>query len=104
MTEVFTVEMFTGHVGSKFLMHFGDSQTAELELISAADVGSSPRQAQFSLVFQGPQDAPAAQGIFRVDHDELGELDLFLVPIARNNIGISYEAVFNQMIDVPQTV
>jgi uncharacterized protein DUF6916 len=99
MTDVFTIEMFSGHENSKFLMHYGDSQTAELELISVKDVGSSPRQSQFSLVFKGPPDGPAAQNIFRLEHEKLGALDLFLVPIARDKDGFSYEAIFNRMIE-----
>lgn len=99
MTDVLTIDTFSGHVNTKFLMHYGDSQTAELELISVTDVGSSPRQVQFSLVFQGPPDGPPAQNIFRLEHEKLGALDLFLVPIARNKDGLSYEAVFNRMVE-----
>lgn len=99
MTDVFTIEMFSGHENSKFLMHYGDSQTVELELISVTDTGSSPRQAQFSLVFQGPPNGPAAQNIFRLDHQKLGALDLFLVPIGRNKDGFQYEAIFNRMVE-----
>jgi hypothetical protein len=98
MPETFTIEMFEGHQNSKFQMHYGDSQTAELELVRVTDVGSSERQKQFSLVFLGPLDAPIAQGIYRVDHDKLGALDLFLVPIARDNSGVSYEAIFNSVV------
>jgi len=99
MTDVFKMEMFSGHVNTKFLMHYGESHTAELELISVTDVGSSPKQAQFSLKFVGPGDGPAAQGIFRLDHEALGALDLFLVPIARDKDGLRYEAVFNRVIE-----
>jgi hypothetical protein len=99
MTEIFTMDMFSGHVNTKFLMHYGDSKTAELDLISVTDVGSSSRQSQFSLQFQGPGDGPAAQGIFRLDHEKLGALDLFLVPIARTKDGLSYEAVFNRVFE-----
>lgn len=99
MTDVFKIEKFSGHENSKFLMHYGDAQTAELELISVTDVGSAPRQAQFSLVFKGPQNGPAAQNIFRLEHEKLGTLDLFLVPIGRDKDGLTYEAVFNRMLD-----
>jgi hypothetical protein len=98
MPDIFTIEMFEGHQNSKFRMHYGDSQTAELELVSVKDVGSSERQKQFSLRFLGPMDAPIAQGIYRVDHDKLGALDLFLVPIARDSSGVSYEAIFNRIV------
>jgi hypothetical protein len=97
MTEVFTMDMFSGHVNTKFLMRYGDSQTAELELISVTDVGSSPRQSQFSIQFVGPKEGPTAQGIFRLEHERLGALDLFLVPIARDKDGLRYEAVFNRV-------
>jgi hypothetical protein len=99
MTEIFTMDMFSGHVNTKFLMHYGDSRTAEIELISVTDVGSSARQSQFSLQFAGPGDGPAAQGIFRLDHETLGALDFFLVPIARDKDGLRYEAVFNRVIE-----
>ena len=34
------------------------------------------------------------QRIYRLEHAELGGLDLFLVPIGRDASGITYEAVF----------
>lgn len=99
MTEIFTIDTFSGHVGTRFLMRYGDAQTAEVELISVTDVGSSPRQSQFSLVFVGPYEAPVAQGIYRIEHDKLGALDLFLVPIGRDKDGVKYEAIFNRVIE-----
>lgn len=99
MPETFTIELFAGHLNTKFRMHYGDSQSAELQLVSATDVGSSERQRQFSLVFLGPLDAPILQGIYRVEHDDLGNLDLFLVPIARDDKGVRYEAIFNSVVE-----
>ena len=98
MLGYFTLDQFSPEVDSKFLMHYGDGRTAELRLVSATDVGSSPRQTQFSLIFQGPTDAPLFQSIFRLDHETLGTLDLFLVPIGRNETGVQYEAIFNRII------
>jgi len=97
MTDVFTIDTFSGHVGSKFLMSYGDSQTAEVELLSVTDLGSSPRQMQFSLIFVGP--GPVAQGTYRLGHDALGALDLFLVPIGKDESGVRYEAVFNRVFE-----
>jgi len=99
MPEIFTIEMFEGHQNSKFQMHYDDSQTAELELVGVKDVGSSERQKQFALRFLGPMEAPILQGIYRLDHDTLGSLDLFLVPIARDNTGVTYEAIFNRVVE-----
>src|SRR5262245_54115618 len=91
-----TVDTFSSHLNSKFQMHYGDSQTAELELISVTDVGSSPRQIQFSLIFLAPETAPVWQSIYRLDHDELGTLNLFLVPIGKDRQGVQYEAIINR--------
>ena len=99
MTELFTMDTFSGHVGTRFLMHYGDSQTAELELISVSDVGSSPRQIQFSLEFQGPADAPSRRGIYRIEHNTLGALELFLVPIGKNQTGVRYKRSSNRALE-----
>lgn len=98
MAEFFTIDDFAEHVNTKFVMLYGDAP-AELKLLSVTDVGSSARQIQFSLVFLGPNEAPVSQGIYRVDHDKLGELSLFLVPIGRDANGVKYEAIFNRVLE-----
>ena len=97
MTETATIETFSQLTNKKFVMHFGESQSTELELVNVADVGSSDRQIQFSLVFVG-RNAPVMQGIYRLEHDELGTFDLFLVPIGMDQNGIQFEAIFNRML------
>lgn len=49
---------------------------------------------QFSLTFDGPRDPLLEQKMYHLEHGELGGLDLFLVPIARDDEGTTYEAVF----------
>jgi hypothetical protein len=51
-------------------------------------------QPAFSLTFHGPGERREQQ-IFKLDHAELGEFELFLVPIAQLEGGIAYEAVIN---------
>ena len=48
----------------------------------------------FSLVFRGPVDPVVAQSIRPLAHDELGELEIFLVPIRQDAEGTEYQAVF----------
>ena len=48
----------------------------------------------FSLYFMAPAELVLPQGIRPLVHDELGELDIFLVPVAREPEGIRYQAVF----------
>ncbi|MGA6982749.1 MAG: hypothetical protein WBZ11_14440 [Candidatus Sulfotelmatobacter sp.] len=35
-------------------------------------------------------------------HDSIGDFELFLVPIARDDSGTHYEAVFNRLAEVSQ--
>ncbi|HKV40306.1 MAG TPA: hypothetical protein VJX67_13925 [Blastocatellia bacterium] len=101
MTEIsgeLTMERFSVEVNTKFQMQYGDAQSAELELISVTDLGSSARQTQFSAVFLGPEHAPIRQGIYAVTHKTLGGMNLFLVPIAKDHEGIRYEAIFNRFL------
>jgi len=99
MTQPFTIETFSKLVNTKFKMQYGNSQAVELELISATDLGSTPRQIQFSLIMLGPENAPLMQGIYKLEHEKLGALDLFLVPIGKDQSGVSYEAVFNRFVE-----
>ena len=99
MPEELTLEMFAAEVNNTFRMHYGGPEPAPLELISATDLGSTPRQIQFSLIFRAPGDAPLRQGVYRVDHDKIGSIDLFLVPIGKDANGVEYQAVFNRFIE-----
>jgi hypothetical protein len=55
----------------------------------------SPRAQPFSLTFQAPAQARGTQGIYRLQHPQLGVLDIFLVPIAPQDGRPQFEAVFN---------
>jgi ribosomal protein S18 acetylase RimI-like enzyme len=49
----------------------------------------------FSLRFRGPATSAPTQGIRRLAHDEMGELEIFLVPIAADADSTTYQAVFS---------
>jgi hypothetical protein len=48
----------------------------------------------FSLRFQGPHAPVLPQSTHHVRHSYLGDLEIFLGPIASGSSGITYEAVF----------
>ena len=50
---------------------------------------------RFSLFFYGPGDAPLPQRIYRLAHERMGEMEIFLVPVAHEPRGFRYEAVFS---------
>jgi hypothetical protein len=49
---------------------------------------------QFSLFFRGRTAPLLPQATYSLSHPELGELDLFLVPIGADDDGVRYEAAF----------
>jgi hypothetical protein len=82
--------------GEPFQLHSGAVPPFEVELINVTErpLEDGPR-AQFSLVFRGGPDPPLQQRIYRLEHERLGPLDLFLVPLGPDATGQRYEAVFN---------
>jgi len=92
-----TPSTFSEHVITKFRLHYGPS-VVELELIELFDA-STPRQVRFSLVFRGPHDPFLVQRIYKMEHDQLGSFDLFIVLIKREEDGLYYEAVFNRLLN-----
>ena len=96
MLDKLTLESFAPHVGTSFRLHTGDRRI-ELRLTRAAKVMESEAarlaRTPFSLFFLAPVLLP--QQIYRLTHGGFAEpLDIFLVPIAREAGGFTYEAVF----------
>ena len=88
---------FSKHVGSKFLLKL-NQQVLELELVEVKGYLSGPNEQtgleRFSAFFEGP--APRLpQALYPLEHEQMGALEIFLVPIAQNERGFRYEAVFN---------
>jgi hypothetical protein len=68
-----------------------DDWAFDAELVEVTEIPREPGgRAPFSLVFQGGPSPPLPQRICRVEHERLGALEIFFVPIASNR----YEAVF----------
>lgn len=49
----------------------------------------------FSLTFLARDPRVLPQRIYRMEHQELGEVSIFLVPVAKDAEGVSYQATFN---------
>jgi hypothetical protein len=94
-----TVETFAGREGETFAMLFDDG-TLELELISVDQApeewGRSERRAPFSVIFHGTPEHVLPQQIWKLEHPELGALDVFVVPIGPDAESgrMRYQAVF----------
>lgn len=97
MIDDLTKEMFAESLNTKFRILVESSDAVELELIELTEGVSTPRHEQFALLFRGSHNFFLPQQIYHIEHDKLGEFDLFLVPVARAQDGFHYEAVFNRL-------
>lgn len=89
-----TLEHFEPRVGEAFVIA-AESATVELGLHSALALGEWPGGRQpFSLTFRGPPEPELPQAIYRLEHADLGALEIFIVPIGKDAGGMLYEAVF----------
>jgi hypothetical protein len=96
MTDILPKESFTDNLNTQFRIFFEPDISFNLELFEVADGITTPEQEQFSLFFRGPLETAFRQGIHRLEHERLGELQLFLVPVDRKPDGMVYEAAFNR--------
>lgn len=94
---------FAEHLNTKFRIIFDAEQSLEVELIEITEGTVTPRQEMFSLLFLGPNETPFTQGMCRMEHERMGELSLFLVPVGKDQRGLLYEAVFNRLKEKEQT-
>jgi Domain of unknown function (DUF6916) len=108
--QTLTAGDFRPHQGTWFRLTGGPSPgsspvTIETELVEVTEHGGTgPRsfRAPFSVLLHGPLEPVMAQGIYRVEHDQLGTLELFVVPVGPDEprapggapTAMRYEAVF----------
>jgi hypothetical protein len=97
--ESLTVESFSPLVGTIFTVRTAD-EAIPLELVEATALAQpggwdSSVRSPFNLIFRGPLSSGLVQQIYRLEHADLGVLDIFLVPIQPNGDGARYEAIFS---------
>lgn len=82
-----------------FCVPLTDAPAISLELAAVADLGAAQLpggRRPFSLIFVGPvSDRYLLQGTYSLEHDSLGSLDLFLVPLGPQAGRMRYEVIFN---------
>ena len=99
MSDVLTSDFFAPHVGERFELRTetGDGFEAVLESCDETAYGdrdqwlASIDRVPFSLIFVAAGGELVPQQTFTVRHAELGEIEIFLVPLAPGK----YEAVFS---------
>jgi hypothetical protein len=87
-----SVQQYQDQIGSDFLVRLGDEAVA-LVLKEVGDTSDSVTE-RFALSFQGPADRFLEQNTYVLEHSELGEEAIFIVPVAKQAEGFIYQAVF----------
>ncbi len=99
MAAELTEKEFSKHVNTKFRAQLDGGVQAELELDEVKGYPGHPGDQQgmerFSIYFKGPTTPHLPQQSYTLQHDQMGEFEIFLVPVGRNDQGSRYEAVFN---------
>ncbi len=99
---VLTRSLMAQHLGSTFLLTRRRLLPLRLVLLEVGDplaaeeAGLLGSETSFIAVFAGPAGAPLRQGIQHLRHPQLGDLDLFLVPLGRPRKVQLYAAAFDR--------
>lgn len=89
---------FKEHVGSIFEVVDFPPSPFELMMTKVVEHAKSEHQEAFSVFFLGPADRFMPQGTRKIKNEQLGELEVFLVPVGKTDNGFEYEAAFNYML------
>jgi hypothetical protein len=89
-------EQFAACLNQDFELVFPDG-TLPLKLSEARPLGVRPESSRepFALTFLGRAGLRLPQCIFKMRNATLGEMEIFLVQVAADQTGSTFEAVFN---------
>jgi hypothetical protein len=80
-----------------FIIQLEGMESISLELVNVTEAGPPSRpdvRTPFSLHFLGPVSPRyLRQHIYRFEHEQMGMLDLFIVPLGPENGRMRYEAI-----------
>jgi hypothetical protein len=98
---------FSALVKTRFRVRADAASRIELELTHVRQIqparppvgaGPAAQNECFSLLFNGPAFRFLDQGTYELEHDQMGQFSLFMVPVGKNQQGFQYEAVFNRLV------
>ena len=89
---------FTEQVGSTIAVVTTSPTPLALTLVRVVEHTRTEHNEAFSVFFLGPADWFLPQGTRTLRHEQFGEMEIFLVPVAKTKDGFEYEAVFNYML------
>ena len=99
MAAILTEDEFSKHVNTTFRAGIDTQTQVDLKLVEvkgyAKKLEEHSGMERFSAIFKGPVEPYLPQTTYTLQHDQMGEFEIFLVPLSRDEDGFRYEAVFN---------
>lgn len=95
--DLLTLDHFSGCVNETFFAALNDGEI-EFVLVEARSLEqrmANATRVPFSLLFRNTAAFLFPQQIYQMRHTKIGEVGIFLVPIAREREGFLYQALFN---------
>ena len=93
---------FLQYLNSNFSINNDSGESINVKLVEVSGLSkdntvsdNSRNRAPFSILFSGPMQPTFPQGIYKVEHSAMNPIELFIVPVGPDDIGMRYEAVFN---------
>lgn len=99
--QTLTLGDFASHVNETFTVSLDHGQGhAPFTLVEARPMSedvmlAGATRAPFALLFRNEAAIVFPQRIYPMQHGAMGEFGIFLVPVAREQAGFLYQAIFN---------
>lgn len=101
MSENLTRDRLAENLKTKFVVR-DDGQTFELELYEVSELKTGETltlvQERFSAIFRGPHDHLLQDKIYKMEHERLGQFELFIAPVEEDENHYYYQASFNRLL------
>jgi hypothetical protein len=96
MLETLTKETWKTYLDGTFQVYIDAARSLDMRLAEVSGYGRRPdaKREAYSLVFRGPMKPLLMQRIYSIRHEQMGQLEIFLVPIGPDADGMRYEAIF----------
>ena len=99
MLDSLTAADFQAHLNEVFMINLEDGQIYALTLLRVTERGEPympGARRPFDLLYQNPNKGSyLPQRIYRLEHPQMGALELFIVPLGSDQHGMLYEIIFS---------
>ncbi len=97
--ELLPIERFAGAANQTFELAIGEASMAltlvEVRPLPLHNAMPGAMRQPFSLTFRSASPVVLPQRIYWMENATMGKLGIFIVPLGRDQAGVTYQAIFN---------